>query len=79
MDRAHGWTYRNLGTNVTNPTLGIVHRGDDFIFMVDGQELLRKTLKSLGRSFQVMLYGYSSSENNWDAVRVIAAPSNRAR
>jgi hypothetical protein len=63
---------RSLGTNFINPTLGVVRRGDEFTFTVNGQEALRKTVKGLGRSFQVMLYGYSSTENNWDAVRVAA-------
>ena len=65
---------RSLGTNFINPTLGVVRRGDEFAFTVNGQEALRKSVKGLGRSFQVMLYGYSSTENDWDAVRVEAAP-----
>jgi len=50
----------------------ITRRGDEFTFTVNGQEALRKTVKTIGRNFQVMLYGYSSSENNWDSVRVVA-------
>jgi hypothetical protein len=67
----------NLGTNIGNPTLGIVRRGDEFSFTVNGQEALRKTVKNLGRNFQLMLYGYSSSENNWDSVRVVAETANK--
>ena len=67
----------NLGTNIGNPTLGIVRRGDEFTFTVNGQEALRKTVKTFGRAFQVMLYGYSSSENNWDSVRVVAETANK--
>ena len=35
--------------------------------MVAGME----TIKNLPRSFTVMLYGYGSSENDWDSVRVV--------
>ena len=62
---------RKLGTKVANPTLGIVRRGDDFLFMLNGEEGMRKTIKNLPRTFHVMLYGYGSSENNWDNVRVV--------
>ncbi|HEY6189416.1 MAG TPA: serine hydrolase [Pyrinomonadaceae bacterium] len=68
---------RNLGTNILNPTLGIVRRGDEFTFTVNGEEALRKTLKNLRGAFQVMLYGYSSTENNWDSVRVLAETTNK--
>lgn len=64
---------RKLGTKLKNPTLGIVRRGDEFLFMLNGQQGLSKTIKNLPRTFRVMLYGWSSSENNWDAVRVVTA------
>jgi hypothetical protein len=32
---------------------------------------LRKTIKNLPRSFHVFLYGFGSSENNWDSARVV--------
>ncbi|HEV2800774.1 MAG TPA: hypothetical protein VGW12_09775 [Pyrinomonadaceae bacterium] len=64
---------RRLGTKLKNPTLGIVRRGDEFLFMLNGQEGLRKTIKNMPRSFRVMLYGWSSSENDWDSVRVVTA------
>jgi hypothetical protein len=62
---------RALGTKTKNPTLGIVRRNDEFLFMLNGEEGLRKTIKNLPRSFHVLLYGYGSSENNWDSVRVV--------
>jgi hypothetical protein len=62
-----------LGTKLKNPTLGIVRRGDEFLFMLNGQEGLSKTIKNMPRSFRVMLYGWSSSENHWDSVRVVTA------
>jgi hypothetical protein len=39
--------------------------------MLNGEAGLRKTIKNLPRAFHVMLYGFSSSENNWDSVRVV--------
>ncbi|HEV2880630.1 MAG TPA: hypothetical protein VGX24_04925 [Pyrinomonadaceae bacterium] len=64
---------RKLGTKLKNPTLGIVRRGDEFLFMLNGQEGLSKTIKNMPRSFRVMLYGWSSAENDWDSVRVVTA------
>jgi hypothetical protein len=69
---------RKLGTKLKNPVLGIVRKGDDFLFVLNGpdnppqdaQVGLRKTIKNLPRTFRVMLYGFGSSEDDWDAVRV---------
>ena len=69
--RAERLDGRNLATKAKNPTLAIVRRGDEFLFMLNGQEGLRKNLKNMPRSFHVMLYGFGSSENNWDSVRVV--------
>lgn len=62
---------RNLATKEKNPTLSIARKGDDFFFALNGQVGLQKTVKNMPRSFRVMLYGFSSSENNWDSVRVV--------
>jgi hypothetical protein len=62
---------KKLGTKLQGPTLGIVRKGDDFYFMLNGQEGLRKTIKNQPRAFRVMLYGFGSSENYWDSVRVV--------
>ena len=70
---------RKLGTKLKNPVLGIVRRGDEFLFVLNGPDSppeaaqvgLRKTIKNLPRTFRVMLYGFGSSENDWDAVRVV--------
>jgi len=70
---------RKLGTKLKNPVLAIVRRGDEFLFVLNGPDSppqeaqvgLRKTIKNMPRSFHVMLYGFSSSENNWDALRVV--------
>ena len=64
---------RKLGTKLKKPTLGIVRRGDEFLFMLNGQEGLSKTIKNMPRSFRVMLYGWSNAENHWDSVRVVTA------
>jgi len=61
----------NLATKEKKPTLAIVRRGDDFLFVLNGQIGLTRTIKNLPRSFTVMLYGYGSSENDWDTVRVV--------
>jgi hypothetical protein len=62
---------RKLATKIPNPTLGIVRRGDEFLFMLNGQMGLQKTVKNLPNDFWVMLYGFGSSENNWGSVRVV--------
>jgi hypothetical protein len=70
---------RKLGTKLKNPVLGLVRRGDEFLFILNGPDSppreaqvgLTKTIKNLPRSFHVMLYGFGSSENNWDSVRVV--------
>lgn len=62
---------RNLGTKEKTPTLSIARKGDDFYFALNGQVGLQKAIKNMPRSFRVMLYGFSSSENNWDLIRVV--------
>jgi len=69
---------RKLATKMKNPVLAVVRRGDEFLFILNGPDSppqdaqvgLRKTIKNLPRSFHVMLYGFGSSENDWDAARV---------
>ncbi len=61
-----------------NPVLAIARVGDVFKFIInsadgkpqDAQVGLQTTIKNMPKSFTVMFYGYSSSENNWDWVRV---------
>jgi hypothetical protein len=70
---------RKLGTKLKNPVVAIVRRGDEFLFVLNGPDSppeaaqvgLRKTIKNLPRAFHVMLYGFGSSENDWDDVRVV--------
>ncbi|MDI1242843.1 MAG: hypothetical protein PSX80_13085 [bacterium] len=69
---------KKLATKLKNPVLLIVRKGDDFSFYIndpkaspqDAQLGLTATIRNLPRSFHVMLYGYGSSENQWDGVRV---------
>jgi hypothetical protein len=70
---------RKLGTKLKNPVIAIVRRGDEFLFILNAPDSppeaaqvgLRKTIKNLPRNFHVMLYGFGSSENDWDDVRVV--------
>jgi hypothetical protein len=70
---------RKLGTKLKNPVLAVVRRGDEFLFVLNGPDSppqeaqvgLQKTIKNLPRTFRVMLYGFGSSENDWDAVRAV--------
>jgi hypothetical protein len=70
---------RKLGTKLKNPVLAIVRRGDEFLFVLNGPDSppqdaqvgLTKVIKNMPRSFRVMLYGFGSSENDWDSVRVV--------
>lgn len=70
---------KKLATKMKNPVLLVARKGDEFRFYLneakaapqDAQLALTATIKNLPKSFHVMLYGYGSSENNWDAVRVV--------
>jgi hypothetical protein len=70
---------RKLGTKLKNPILGIVRRGEEFLFVLNGPDSppeqaqvgLKKTIRNLPATFRVMLYGFGSSQNEWDALRVV--------
>jgi hypothetical protein len=70
---------RKLGTKLKNPVIAIVRRGEEFLFVLNGPDSppeqaqvgLKKTIKNLPGTFRVMLYGFGSSENDWEAVRVV--------
>ena len=76
---------RKLGTKMKDPVLLVVRKGDEFSFYIndtkggpqDAQLGLTSTLKNLPKAFHVMLYGYGSSENNWDGVRVVVPKSRQ--
>ena len=75
---------KKLATKMKNPVLLVVRKGDEFSFYLndakgapqDAEMALKATVKNLPKSFHVMLYGYGSSENNWDGVRVTVPKSN---
>lgn len=69
--RAERFDNRKTGTKIANPTISIARKGDEYFFALNGQVGLSKNIKNLPRSFRVMLYGFGSSENNWDSVRVV--------
>jgi hypothetical protein len=77
--RAERMDNRKLGTKIKNPVLGIVRRGDEFLFVLNGPDSppqdaqvgLTRKIKNMPRAFHVMLYGFGSSENDWDSVRVV--------
>jgi len=62
---------RRLATKEKAPTIGIARRGDEFFFSLNGEVGLQKTIKNVPRDFRVMLYGFGSSQNDWDSVRVV--------
>jgi hypothetical protein len=66
----------NLATKEKTPALGIARRGEKVYFMLNREVGLETTLRSLPLNFRVMLYGFGSSENNWEslAVQTLALP-----
>jgi hypothetical protein len=60
----------NLATKEKTPQLGIARRGEKVYFMLNREVGLETTLRSLPLNFRVMLYGFGSSENNWESVAV---------
>ena len=60
----------NLGTKEKSPRLAIARRGEKIFFMLNGQVGMEYTLRRTWPSFKVMLYGFGTSENNWDLVVV---------
>lgn len=59
-----------LATKEKTPKLGIARRGDKVYFMLNREVGLESTIRNGSSSFKVMLYGFGSSENNWDSVGV---------
>jgi hypothetical protein len=69
--KAERFDNRKTGTKIKNPTISIARKGNDYFFALNGQVGLQKNVKNMPRAFRVMLYGFGSSENNWDSVRVV--------
>ena len=62
---------RRLATTVKNPTLAIARRAGELLFLLNGEVGVQKSIKDLPREFHVMLYGFGTSQNDWDSVRVV--------
>lgn len=61
---------RKLATKEKSPRLGIARRGEQVFFMLNGEVGLERTVRALPANFKVMLYGFGTSENHWDSLRV---------
>jgi hypothetical protein len=59
-----------LATKEKTPKLGIARRGEKIYFMLNREVGLESTIRGLPSTFKVMLYGFGSSENNWDSIVV---------
>jgi hypothetical protein len=60
----------NLATKEKTPQLGIARRGEKLYFMLNREVGLESTVRGLPLNFRVMLYGFGSSENNWESLAV---------
>ena len=60
----------NLATKEKTPQLGIARRGEKIYFMLNREVGLETAARGVSSSFRVMLYGFGSSENNWESVAV---------
>ncbi|HEX7315643.1 MAG TPA: hypothetical protein VF297_17115 [Pyrinomonadaceae bacterium] len=61
---------RKLATKAKSLWLGIGRRGDQLFFMVNDKVAFEHTQRGMTSGFKVMLYGFGTSENNWDSVSV---------
>lgn len=61
---------RQLATKAKTLWLGIGRRGEQIFLMVNDKVALEQNVRGLGSSFKVMLYGFGTTETNWDAVSV---------
>ncbi|HWR14651.1 MAG TPA: hypothetical protein VN577_07465 [Terriglobales bacterium] len=62
---------KRMGTKEKSPTLGIVRRGDTLMFVLNGEPGIQKNFSGMHRDFDVMLYGWGTSESCRDSVRVV--------
>jgi hypothetical protein len=59
-----------LATKEKTPKLGIARRGEKLFFMLNREVGLETTIRGVSPNFKVMLYGFGTSENNWDSIAV---------
>ncbi len=69
-DRLERLDNNSLGTREKMPKLGVARRGNKLLFMINRQVGLERTVESLPTNFKVMLYGFGSTQNNWDDLMV---------
>jgi hypothetical protein len=69
-DRLERLDNNKLGTREKTPKLGIARRGDKILFLINRQVGLQRSIPSLPASFKIMLYGFGSTQNDWDNVLV---------
>jgi hypothetical protein len=67
LDNSH------MATKETKPALAIVRRGDNIMFVLNGEIGIQKSFPAMPRDFTVMLYGWGNSESYWDSVRLVTA------
>ena len=60
----------NRGTKEKNPVLGIGRRGEQILFLLNGEIGLEHTVRGMSSNFKVMLYGFGNTENHWDSIKV---------
>ena len=59
-----------LATKEKTPKLGIARRGEKIFFMLNREVGLESSIRGVSSNFKVMLYGFGTSENNWESVAV---------
>lgn len=69
-DRLERLDNNQLGTREKSPRLGIARRGDQIRSLINRQVGLQRSVPSLPVSFKVMLYGFGSTQSDWDNVLV---------
>ena len=61
---------RKLATKAKSLWLGVGRRGDQLYLMVNDRIALEHTLRGMPSNFKVMLYGFGTTENDWDSISV---------
>ena len=61
---------RQLATMAKSLWLGIGRRGDQVFLMVNDKVALERNVRGLPSNFKVMLYGFGTTETNWDSISV---------
>lgn len=61
---------RQLATKAKSLWLGIGRRGDQIFLMVNDKVALERNVRGLPSNFKVMLYGFGTTENEWDSISV---------